>query len=128
MVAVRRTDPVRRAGADAAEPRGLRSAGTGMAMSPPSTHDVALAQAGDLFVVVAELAQQRVRVLAEPAARVRLGRGPGEAVERGRAPVLIEDRADRVDGIAGLVERLDKLPIEIAIVFDNKEPHETVLL
>jgi hypothetical protein len=33
-----------------------------------------------------------------------------------------------VDGIAGLVERLDKLPIEIAIVFDNKEPHETVLL
>ena len=33
-----------------------------------------------------------------------------------------------VDGVARLIERLDDLPIEIAIIFDNEEPHETVLL
>src|SRR5579863_1860693 len=104
IVAVRRTEPGRRAGADRTEPRGFRPTGTGIAMSTPSPHDVPLAEAGDRRVVVAELAQQRVRVLSQPAARVGLGRGAGEAVQRGRPAVLIEDRADRVDGVPGLVE------------------------
>ncbi len=33
-----------------------------------------------------------------------------------------------VDGVARLVERLDDLPIEIAIVFHHEEPHGSVLL
>src|SRR5258707_981110 len=104
IVVVRRTEPARRGGADSTEPRGFRPAGTGIAMRPPSANDVPLAQAVDSCVVVADLAQQRVRVLPESAARLRFGRGRGEAVERGRAAVLVEDRADGVDGVAGLVE------------------------
>jgi hypothetical protein len=32
-----------------------------------------------------------------------------------------------VNGIASLVQRLDKLPIEVAVVFDNEEPHAFAL-
>src|SRR5262245_59040170 len=77
IVVVRRTEPARRGGADSAGPRGLRPAGTGIAMRPPSPNDALLAQAGNPRVVVPDLAQQRVGVLPETAARLRLGGGPG---------------------------------------------------
>jgi hypothetical protein len=47
MVVVRRTDPGRRAGADAVEPRGLRSSETGIAICPHLPERVPLAQADD---------------------------------------------------------------------------------